>query len=412
MFFGWSMHKKCAVVLALAGALAAGGCGGGDSGGRGGDGEGGGTGGGGTGGEGGGTGGEGGGGTGGEGGGTGGEGGGGTGGEGGGTGGGGTGGACGGGGFAAVECAPSGAGTCDDPIALGSCTVGSIEASNIGAASQFEPTECGLQDAGSPEVVFSYTAPESGFLVVDFSQSDEHGVADESGESNTFDTVAYILDSCGAGATELICDDDSGESLKSRIEAEVTAGETIYIVLDGYRPNDQGNIVADLELLSDPVSLPDEVSIDVTDSGPGTDACADATPLMLAQDGCLVTARASGTTTGNNDDHQCPSSTMDGTPRFRSADSFYTFTIDEPLQLFEVRITPTEDDYDVALALRTGCDTSEPVECQDGPASGRPEVLEVEELEAGTYTLVVDGFSAGEDTVNDGSFEFELVGLR
>src|SRR5262249_18041927 len=53
-----------------------------------------------------------------------------------------------------------------------------------------------------------------------------------------FDTVLYVRASCADPATELACNDDidspSPRPLASRVSFEVGAGDTLYVVVDGY----------------------------------------------------------------------------------------------------------------------------------------------------------------------------------
>ena len=92
---------------------------------------------------------------------------------------------------------------------------------------------CGVT-SGSPEKVFQWTPTVSGTATVQ-----------TCGSGTTFDTVLYMRSgTCGGGA-EVACNDDAcanstGAGIASRITSAVTAGQTYYIVVDGYGGG-QGN---------------------------------------------------------------------------------------------------------------------------------------------------------------------------
>src|SRR5438552_9408301 len=86
---------------------------------------------------------------------------------------------------------------------------------------------CGVT-SGSAEKVFQWTPTVSGTATVQ-----------TCGSGTTFDTVLYMRSgTCGGGA-EVACNDDAcanstGAGVASRITPAVTAGQTYYIVVDGY----------------------------------------------------------------------------------------------------------------------------------------------------------------------------------
>jgi hypothetical protein len=78
---------------------------------------------------------------------------------------------------------------------------------------------CGISNPNTPEAKYEFTAPADGTYT--FSTS-----------GSSFDTILYLeVGSCG-GAT-LSCNDDFG-GLQSQVQATLTAGETILVVVDGY----------------------------------------------------------------------------------------------------------------------------------------------------------------------------------
>jgi len=54
------------------------------------------------------------------------------------------------------------------------------------------------------------------------------------------DTVVYVRESCGFESTELACNDDGGEGTASLARARLSAGQTVYVFVDGFRRLDGG----------------------------------------------------------------------------------------------------------------------------------------------------------------------------
>ena len=83
---------------------------------------------------------------------------------------------------------------------------------------------CGDPAQSAPEVVFAVTAPQTGAMI-----------ASTANAGTSFDTIVYVLGTCGDESTELACDDDGGgQGGPSIAQWDATEGETYYIVVDGY----------------------------------------------------------------------------------------------------------------------------------------------------------------------------------
>jgi len=54
------------------------------------------------------------------------------------------------------------------------------------------------------------------------------------------DTVVYVRASCGYASTELVCDDDAGAGNASLAQARLTAGQTVYVFVDGFSERANG----------------------------------------------------------------------------------------------------------------------------------------------------------------------------
>lgn len=72
---------------------------------------------------------------------------------------------------------------------------------------------------GGDDVVVSFTAPADGLYVAQ--------------TISEFDTVLYARDYCGF-PQNLACDDDGGEGTNSLFEIALTAGQTVYFVVDTF----------------------------------------------------------------------------------------------------------------------------------------------------------------------------------
>ena len=104
----------------------------------------------------------------------------------------------------------------------------SVAAGNTaGQGSDRDPT-CAF-NTGVEDVIYSWVAPSTGLWIFDTAGSD-------------YDTLLAIeVNVCGTGTD---CDDDSGDGATSYIEAVLTAGDTVYIVVDGY--SGTGNYVLNI----------------------------------------------------------------------------------------------------------------------------------------------------------------------
>ena len=93
--------------------------------------------------------------------------------------------------------------------------------STAGAANGLGGASCGLGGNAAPDVAFAYTAPATGFYIIDTIGSD-------------FDTVLYVRDGSCSGA-ELACNDDRRlRDSSSQVGIALNEGQHIVIVVDGF----------------------------------------------------------------------------------------------------------------------------------------------------------------------------------
>ncbi|MGK4007579.1 MXAN_6577-like cysteine-rich protein [Sorangium sp. So ce1036] len=108
-------------------------------------------------------------------------------------------------------------GTCATAIDLGS-TVPQTAEGRTTARPNTHDTSCD-DDAAAPDVVYTFTAPEDGYYVVDTVGS-------------AFDTIVQVREGSCAGDA-LACNDDAGGS-QSAVNVPLRAGQTVAVIVDGY----------------------------------------------------------------------------------------------------------------------------------------------------------------------------------
>jgi hypothetical protein len=126
---------------------------------------------------------------------------------------------------------------CDDVAECAACrydgnfTVpGSRAESTLDAVDGFDPS-C-ASPVGGPDHAYAFTAPATALYTFDTIGS-------------SFDTVLYVLDGCPAATTELACHDDIQYAViqQSELTVALTAGQTVFVVVDGYDSADFGDYV-------------------------------------------------------------------------------------------------------------------------------------------------------------------------
>src|SRR5207244_6989840 len=116
-----------------------------------------------------------------------------------------------------------GTGTCGGPIDIPAAG-GTVTGATAGASAL--TGSCG-DSGGAPETVFRWTPAVSGTATIQ-----------TCGAGTNYDSVLYLRTNCTAGP-DLVCNDDacanaSGAAVASRITPTVTAGQTLFIVVDGF----------------------------------------------------------------------------------------------------------------------------------------------------------------------------------
>jgi hypothetical protein len=94
---------------------------------------------------------------------------------------------------------------------------GALAGSTLGATNSFAGS-CG--GGGAPDLVYAFTAPTTAVYTIDTLGS-------------PLDSVLYVADAC-VGGVELACNDNTGGTRQSEVTVALTAGQTVYIVVDGF----------------------------------------------------------------------------------------------------------------------------------------------------------------------------------
>ncbi len=102
----------------------------------------------------------------------------------------------------------------------------------FGAADDFA-SSCGNFDV--PDSAFFWTAPNDGCFRFDT-------------RGSPMDTVLMLEGSCSG--PELACDDDGGGDVSSLIETELGQGESVFIVVEGFNPGEEGPFQLNIERCS------------------------------------------------------------------------------------------------------------------------------------------------------------------
>ncbi len=206
---------------------------------------------------------------------------------------------------------------------------------------------CGAPNGGG-DVAYTFVPEQTGTYRVDVNAS--------------YDCVAAIFDE---ERESVACNDDTGATSHSQVEARLEAGRTYHLVVDGYR-GATGSFRLALSALALEEPLP-----------PGT-----------AEDALVLDQERSGDTRSGEDTRTPPCGSTPGSP-----DDTWTLT---PPEDGRYRIDVTSD-YDATLAMYLP-GASEPLACNDDEQTTRASRVEVQ-LSAGVpYQVVVDGYHGATGT--------------
>ena len=247
-------------------------------------------------------------------------------------------------------------------IALGQSVQG-----NTAARSDTLTPSCGAR-AGSPDEVWTFTAPANGVYQVDVDAD--------------YDSVVAVLET---GGRELACNDDFGGSTRrSHVETSLTAGQNVTIVVDGYSG---GN--GTYRLLVSPAATP-----------PAAPAPVGVENITALERRCAAAPTlAPGVTSGTVSGAAAHARTSCGGGG--GSDAVYTIQVQQPSTL---RVQ-AESALRPILELRAGCSRSHATVACDAAANDPQRAIVHARLVPGTtYTLVLDTQLAG-----DGAFTLDVA---
>ncbi len=211
----------------------------------------------------------------------------------------------------------------------------------------------------APDAVYAFVAPDTGSVCASLIGS-------------SFDTTMYVQTTCGDPATDLGCNDDAS-GLQSEVTFSTVAGQTYYVIVDGFGANSG---LYDLTLYSG------------TCSGvlPTPGSCGEAT--------AITPGVYSGSTSGGSDD-TAPSCTSGGSP-----ERIYAWT---PSASGTACASLEGSSFDTALYVQTSCGNGgTEVVCNDD-TFGLQSQVEWATAAGTTYYVVVDGYSGA-----SGAFQLAL----
>ena len=120
-------------------------------------------------------------------------------------------------------------GTCDSPIVISD--PGGVVTTNVGQGNDM-PTAC--YDASGPDVVYVVTAAMTGTMQLTlYSQAE---------------LFFYARSDCLDGASELFCVDDAGVNAVEFTTLAVTAGQIVYVIVDGHG-GEESDFTLDIETI-------------------------------------------------------------------------------------------------------------------------------------------------------------------
>ena len=256
---------------------------------------------------------------------------------------------------------------------------------------------CQTEAGDGDDAMYGFVAPRAGTWTFEITSAAEG-----------FDTVLYVLNSCDLNqAQELACDDDSAGSLRSLVRVQLLAGQEIFVVVDGLRPDSRGAYT--LSISSDAgepgegcagVPVVDAGEVDAADAAPIEDAgipdaaepdagglCPPPNLNLLASvvGGAYLFA---GDTTSGRDDLYGGENCTSGTG---GRDLRYAFTAPAAGQwTFEI----TAGAFDTVLYALDRCDAVDPtpLACNDDGGHFPLSLFQLELEQGQEVFVVVDGF--------------------
>lgn len=238
----------------------------------------------------------------------------------------------------------------DECLTAKTITLGATTAGNLVDANDDAAGSCG--GGGGDDEVYTFSIASTRRITVTSGAGFPH--------------VLYLRSACHDAGTQVTC--TAAPAGAGAIDIGALPAGTYFVWIDRTGVGD-GTHNYDLLVQSMPPLLP-----------PANDTCASPTPLGAGA--------TTGTLVNGNDDTGATCGGAGG------IDVYYTFTIAQPRRV-RATVSGTGAPFDPVLSLRSECGAAATeVACANG-STGTTEVLEVMNLPAGTYTLVVDSATTG-----------------
>ena len=238
---------------------------------------------------------------------------------------------------------------------------------------------CGNSGA-SPEQVYAVTAATTGVLDVTV-----HG-------QGSFDAVVYVRHVCADQQGNLGCRDATGPGGTETLAVPVVAGETYYVIVDGYNASAGAftvHIASRVTVCGDGIREGQEQCDDGnTTPGDGCDGSCQieecTSPTALADP-----ATVQGDTTGGPTFlvSTCQPYANNGPERVYELVAAHTGVLDLEL----------DATADLRLEVRTACgDPASAIGCKDTAVGGQPETLTVPVVQGQSYFVIVSSFNVAQ----------------
>ena len=252
-------------------------------------------------------------------------------------------------GFAGGAAGGGGVGTCATAIPI---TPGQTVQGNTAEGGSNQNGSCvGVEEGnGAPEIVYSFTLERRQLVTVTMETT------------GNFDGTLYLRAACEEGESEVVCNDDDGDTSHSRISAPLDPG-TYYIFADGFGRN-RGRFSLTLQAADVPSTA--EVCQNAAALPPNTPV----TGQLSNQDHDIFHARCGGNA--------------------RGPERVYSLAVprESRLQLH------AESDFDAVIHVRRACaDANSELACNDDAEDIQHARLNTV-LQEGTYYVYADGFHA------------------
>ena len=266
---------------------------------------------------------------------------------------------------------------CQAAIAFGNSN--QVEGTTLNRSDVTRPS-CAFRNSEAPDLVYRWRPSTTGEYTIDTNGS-------------AFDTIVAIFDNCSEIASELACDDDSGDSTRSEITLTANANQTYYIVVSGYFSTASGATV--VHISTDSSITPDCTTTNDCASGSicvaGQCEVAPNDGFCDAAETAFTNIESTGTTVGADNLAQ-PSC---GFSSSESPDAIFSW---RPTRDGAYTLSTSGSDFDTVVAVYDACnEAATDVACNDDGGDGSTSEAEFSATAFNTYYVVVTGYKTAQE---------------